>query len=44
MCLSLVIAEGKIGWKEVSIYGICLPVLIFSEISGNNVDKKKITG
>ena len=44
MCLSLEISEDKITWKEIARYGNYLLVLVFSEISRNNVWKRKITG
>ena len=44
MCVSLEISEDKIGLKGIVGYGKYLPVLIFLEISRNNVGEIKITG
>ena len=44
MCVSLETSEDKIGQKGIVGYRKYLPVLIFLEISRNNVGERKITG
>ena len=44
ICLSLDFSEDKTGWKEIARYRKYLPVLIFLEISRNNVGERNITG